>query len=116
MARHNADLNFAGEERERIALQQLAWGDAAGIAAALEAGGDGGEPSGFDVILASDVIYAPEAHAALRADFSIRDELGAVGFPSLALWDGRRGRVLTRGWVDLQTARAALDSAELLSR
>ena len=75
VARHNADLNFAGEERERIALQQLAWGDAAGIAAALEAGG---EPAGFDVILASDVIYAPEAHAALAQTLAALSKQGTV--------------------------------------
>ena len=75
VARHNADLNFAGEERERIALQELAWGDAAGIAAALEAGG---APAGFDVILASDVIYAPEAHAALAQTLAALSKEGTV--------------------------------------
>ena len=55
----------------------------------------------------------PATHALLEADFALRESLGIHGYPTLALWDGANGRVLTRGWVDLDTARTALRRAGL---
>tara|TARA_R110002072_G_scaffold69483_4_gene168427 strand:+ start:2449 stop:3075 length:627 start_codon:yes stop_codon:yes gene_type:complete len=62
-----------------------------------------------------DQIDDPATHALLEADFALRESLGIRGYPTLATFDGTHGRVLTRGWVDLDTARAALRRAGLLN-
>ena len=55
VARHNADTNFSGAERERVRLQQLRWGDEKQIAAA----------GTHDLILGSDILYHTGSYPAL---------------------------------------------------
>lgn len=66
----------------------------------------------FEVDLA--LLDAQGTHDRLQADFDLRDRLGIHGYPTLATWNGIEGKVLTRGWVDLTTARNALRDADVL--
>lgn len=92
LAAHNANQNFSGAARERVQLQELRWGDA-DMTASVCGGGDG-----FDLIVASDVIYYNEhvrTHAHLpshpahpfifdRRPFALTSEL----------WVGGRGSMM----------------------
>ena len=73
VAQVNADRNFTGAERERIALQPLRWGDAADIAAVK-----GGQGRAFDLIAASDVLYNVESHDALAETMAALSTPGTV--------------------------------------
>ena len=53
LAAHNADQNFPDAERARVKLQTMKWGDVETISRVCSGGG-------FDLILASDVIYHPQ--------------------------------------------------------
>ena len=61
-------------------------------------------------------LEAPSTHAALAADFALRDRLGATGFPSLGIRDEAGERLLVRGWVDERTLRGQLEQAGVLGR
>ena len=70
LLRSNADRN-AGVGDGAVSVMELAWGNSAHLAAASAAAGP------FDLIIGSDIFYAPEDAALSRLFATMRDALGA---------------------------------------
>ena len=72
----------------RVSVAPCAWGDGPSIEALSRLAGGGGSDSGFDVVIASEVVYKQEAEV-LRALASTQDRLARAGARVLLAYEFR---------------------------